>query len=60
VVFEWLKDRIGDVEPVHDGPEISRRGSKRCVSKKLTDAGYKFKYPDYQIGYEEILKDMGY
>jgi nucleoside-diphosphate-sugar epimerase len=59
-VFEWLKDRIGDVEPDHDVPEVSRRGNKRCVSKQLTDAGYQFKYPNYQIGYEEILKDMGY
>ncbi|MFT6261852.1 MAG: nucleoside-diphosphate-sugar epimerase [Bermanella sp.] len=59
-VFEWLKDRIGDVEPDHDVPEVSRRGNKRCVSKQLTDAGYKFKYPNYQVGYEEILKDMGY
>jgi len=57
-IFEWLKDRIGDVEPDHEVPEVSRRGSKRCSSKKLVDLGYKFKYKTYKQGYEEILKDM--
>ena len=59
-IFEWLKDRIGDVEPDHDVPEVSRRGSKRCSSKRLTDFGYKFKYQTYKQGYEEILKEMGF
>ncbi len=59
VIFEWLKDRIGDVEPDHDVPGVSRRGSKRCSCQHLLDAGYKFKYPSYQKGYEEILVEMG-
>ena len=59
-ILEWLKDRIGDVEPDHDVPEASRRGSKRCSSKRLQELGYKFKYAGYQQGYEEILVDLGY
>lgn len=58
-IFEWLKDRIGDVEPDHDVPEVSRRGSKRCSSQRLVDSGYQFKYKTYKQGYEEILKGMG-
>jgi nucleoside-diphosphate-sugar epimerase len=59
-IFEWLKDRIGDVEPDHDVPEVSRRGSKRCSSQRLVDLGYVFKYKTYKKGYGEILKEMGY
>ncbi|MEH6346385.1 MAG: SDR family oxidoreductase [Bermanella sp.] len=59
-ILEWLKDRIGDVEPDHDVPGVSRRGSKRCSSKRLQDLGYQFKYPSYQQGYEEILVEMGF
>ena len=55
-----MKDRIGDVEPDHDVPEATRRGSKRLSSQKLQDLGYKFKYENYVVGYDEILKDMGY
>lgn len=59
-VLEWIKDRVGEVDPDHDIPEASRRGNKRISSKKLQDLGYEFKYKDYQQGYEEILTDMGY
>jgi len=60
VILEWLKDRIGDVEPDHDVPNVSRRGSKRCSSKRLVNLGYKFKYLGYQQGYEEVLVEMGF
>ena len=59
-VLEWIKDRVGEVDPDHDIPEAARRGNKRISCKKLQDLGYKFKYVDYQQGYEEILTDMGY
>ena len=59
-ILEWIKDRIGDVEPDHDVPEAARRGNKRLSCKRLLDLGYKFKYENYQLGYEEILKEMGY
>ena len=59
-VLEWIKDRVGEVDPDHDIPEASRRANKRCSSKRLQDLGFRFKYKDYQQGYEEILKEMGY
>lgn len=59
-VLEWIKDRVGEVDPDHDIPEAARRGNKRISSKKLQDLGYKFKYVNYEEGYEEILSDMGY
>ncbi len=60
VILEWLKDRIGDVQPDHDVPGVSRRGSKRCSSKHLVALGYDFKYKGYKQGYEEILVEMGF
>lgn len=59
-ILEWIKDRIGDVEPDHDVPEAARRGNKRLSSKRLQDLGYEFKYKNYQEGYDLILKEMGY
>ncbi len=59
-ILEWLKDRIGDVEPDHDVPEVNRRGSKRCSSKRLQALGYEFKYENYKKGYEKVLSEMGY
>jgi len=59
-VLEWIKDRVGEVDPDHDIPEAARRGNKRLSSKRLQDLGYVFKYPTYEDGYEVILTDMGY
>merc|ERR1711879_367047 len=28
-VLEWMKDRIGDVDPDHDMPEVTRRANRR-------------------------------
>jgi nucleoside-diphosphate-sugar epimerase len=59
-VLDWLKERIGDVELDSDGPEVTRRGSKRCSSVRLQDLGFTFKYPTYRSGYEQVLIDLGY
>ena len=58
-VLEWMKDRIGDVEPDHDVPEATRRANRRCSNKRLRDLGYEFIYPTYRDGYEDMLIDMG-
>lgn len=58
-VLEWMKDRIGDVEPDHDMPEVTRRANRRCSNKRLLDAGYEFRFNNYQEGYDFVLKEMG-
>ena len=58
-VLEWMKDRIGDVEPDHDMPEATRRANRRCSNKRLHELGYRFKYPDYREGYDHLLAEMG-
>lgn len=58
-ILEWMKDRIGDVEPDYDLPEATRRANRRCSNKRLRDLGYQFKYPNYQEGYDALLTEMG-
>ena len=58
-VLEWMKDRIGDVESDHDLPEVTRRANRRCSNQRLLDAGYTFKFTNYQDGYDFVLKEMG-
>ncbi|HUH58378.1 MAG TPA: SDR family oxidoreductase [Pseudomonadales bacterium] len=58
-VLEWMKDRIGEVEPDYDLPEATRRANRRCSNKRLRELGYEFKYSSYQDGYDALLTDMG-
>ena len=58
-VLEWMKDRIGEVDPDHDVGEVSRRANRRCSNQRLRDAGYEFKYSNYQDGYDFMLNEMG-
>lgn len=58
-VLEWLKDRIGDVEPDHDMPETSRRANRRCSNKRLLELGYQFRFNHYREGYDVLLTEMG-
>lgn len=58
-VLEWMKDRIGEVDPDHDVGEVSRRANRRCSNKRLRDLGYEFIFSNYQEGYDVMLNDMG-
>ncbi|KZZ45953.1 hypothetical protein A3759_19195 [Thalassolituus sp. HI0120] len=58
-VLEWMKDRIGDVEDDHDLPEATRRANRRCSNKRIKDLGYRLKYPNFRIGYDQQLADIG-
>ncbi len=58
-ILEWMKDRIGEVEPDHELPEATRRANRRCCNRRLIDAGYTFKFSNYQEGYEFVLKELG-
>jgi nucleoside-diphosphate-sugar epimerase len=58
-ILEWMKDRIGEVEPDYELPEATRRANRRCSNKRLIEAGYAFKFNDYQEGYEFVLQELG-
>jgi nucleoside-diphosphate-sugar epimerase len=58
-VLEWMKDRIGEVDPDNDVGEVSRRANRRCSNKRLRALGYEFKFVNYRDGYDRMLNDMG-
>lgn len=58
-VLEWMKDRIGDVDPDHDVGEVTRRANRRCRNQRLRDLGYEFLFTNYREGYDLMLNDMG-
>jgi nucleoside-diphosphate-sugar epimerase len=58
-ILEWMKDRIGDVEPDYELPEATRRANRRCSNARLIEAGYEFLFNNFQEGYDFVLKDMG-
>lgn len=57
-ILEWMKDRIGEVKPDYELPEATRRANRRCSNKRLINAGYRFKFNNYQEGYEFMLKEL--
>jgi len=59
-VLEWIKDRIGDVDPDHDSPEVTRRANRRCRNDRLKALGYEFRYKGFRDGYDEMLTALGY
>ena len=58
-ILEWMKDRIGEVEPDYELPEATRRANRRCSNARLIAAGYQFKFNNFQEGYDFVLKEMG-
>lgn len=59
-LLEWMKDRIGEVDPDHDMPEVTRRANRRCSNARLKSLGYEFKFSNYREGYDRLLTAMGY
>lgn len=56
-VMGWLARRLGAPEPVREiGGAAGRGSNKRCSSDRLVASGYRFRFPDYRSGFEEILK----
>lgn len=59
-LHEWLAERLGVPAPPVGSGESSRarhRASKRCVPRRLLEAGYTFRYPTFREGYVAILAD---
>ena len=55
-VLQWLATQQG-VDTSHVNiPPIS--GGKRLSNRRLRDTGFQLQYPNYQIGYSDILKKL--
>ncbi len=59
IILEWIADRMGVAPPqttdILPSPRAAR-GNKRCKNARITSAGYKFRYPTYREGYEELIR----
>ena len=55
-VLSWLAQQM-DV-PVPNGIDALPSGGKRLSNQRLHDVGFQLTYPNYQQGYQEVLKDV--
>lgn len=60
-VVAWLADRLGVAPPAPAGSSPAApgsRGNKRCRNDLLIASGYRFLYPTYREGYENVVRDF--
>ncbi len=55
-VLQWLAAQQGVDTSSVETPPIS--GGKRLSNKRLRDTGFQLQYPNYQMGYSQILKNL--
>lgn len=55
-VQSWLAQRLG-VSPLEEAVADSVSAGRRCSNQRLLDSGYRFRYPTWQDGYQELLAD---
>lgn len=60
-VLNWLAGHLGLPEPRSVSEvgeaEAALRANKRCSNARLRAAGFRFRYPSYQEGYGDLLKN---
>jgi nucleoside-diphosphate-sugar epimerase len=55
-VLNWLAEKQGVKTDQIKTPEV--KSGKRLSNKRLRDTGFQLQYPNYQIGYTEVLKNV--
>lgn len=59
-VMEWIARRLKvEASDVIQSP-LRRRSSKRCNNRRLLESGYRFRYPSFREGYEDVLRQGGF
>ena len=54
-VVSWLAQQMGVKDFLSDSA-TNERGNKRCSNQRLLESGFVFRYPTYEDGYAELLK----
>ena len=57
-VVAWVRDQLPCKAPGPDARKGGRAGSKRCSNQRLLDSGFRFRYPDYRVGYGEMIDQV--
>lgn len=57
-VKRWLAEQLGVADPPTAEPSPgsrAMRSNKRCRNARLVASGFRFRYPNYRVGYGELL-----
>lgn len=54
-VVDWVRQQTDCAPPFAGARTGGRAGSKRCSNRRLLDSGFRFRYPDYRVGYGEMI-----
>lgn len=58
-MMDWLARAAGLVRPTPVDAADDAPANKRCSNRRLLEAGYVFRYPDYRAGYRSMLEALG-
>jgi nucleoside-diphosphate-sugar epimerase len=53
----WLAQQLGLNPAAMTAQATTRRGSKRCSNARMHATGYQLRYPDFRLGYSQLLAD---
>jgi len=53
----WVREQLPCDKPGPDARKGGRAGSKRCNNRRLLDSGFHFRYPDFRVGYREMIAE---
>ena len=56
-VVAWVREQLPCDKPGPDARKGGRAGSKRCNNRRLLDSGFHFRYPDFRVGYREMIAE---
>jgi len=55
-VVSWLAEQMGCSPPTVKPMAAAAGQNKRCCNRRLKELGYRFEFPDYRMGYRELIK----
>ncbi len=58
-VVAWIANRLGAAPPDRAARPTEAAGSKRCRNTRLLASGYRFIYPGFREGYQDVIAALG-
>lgn len=60
-VYEWLAEQLSVSDIEHSEPKEQSRlmsSNKQLCNDRIRSTGYELRYPNYQVGYSELIQDL--